>query len=85
MDKFLNFCCFIAHLPKKLKVAIANLFITLLVGAFVLAVLDIIGTAGQLEGFWKIKAVAWVIYHLILARKSWKIYVGDRDGTFYDD
>jgi hypothetical protein len=85
MVKFLNFCCFIAHLPKKFKIAVARLFIVVLTGSFVLAAMASIEAAGQFEGFWKVKVAAWVICLLTVAFMFWRTHVKWHDGTFHAD
>lgn len=85
MIAFLNFCCEIAALPKKFKVAVAMVFIVLLGGAFVLAALDSIPEAWQFDGFWKIKAAAWIIYFSTLGSMCREIYVKWQAGEFHID
>ena len=79
MVKFLNFCCFIAHLPKKLKVAVIWLFVVTLIGACVLA------TIASIEAAWQIQAIAWVICLATIALMYRQIHVKWYDGTFLAD
>jgi len=85
MIKFLNFCCEIAALPKKFRVAVAKVFIVMLGGAFFLAALGSIPEASQFNGFWMVEAATWIIYFSTLGSMCRKIYVKWHAGEFHID
>jgi hypothetical protein len=88
MHHFLNFCSAIeelTRLPKTLKRAVARTIIFAIIGSFVLSAMSAIQNVFQIEGFWKIEVVAWVIYLLVIGGGIWRICFKWNDGTYFID
>ena len=73
-------------MPKKLKRVIAQIVLTAVALGIVQGLINVAQDVFQLDGVWKPRAVAWLLFGLIMIWKFYQLYVGlYRDGSFFYD
>ena len=85
MEKVINACLWFVHLPRTIKAAMVKALGTVVIFGFVLGALDAFQEFVKIDGFWKIRAGAWLVYWLTLGVIARQVYVKWHDGSLYDE
>jgi hypothetical protein len=74
-----------ARLPKRLKRAVVRTIIFAIIGSFILSTMSTLQDVFQIDGFWKVKVVAWLIYLFVIGVRLWRICVKWNEGKYFVD
>jgi len=85
MEKLINAYLWLKHLPITVKKAGVRIVAAMIGFSFILASMDMLEKLNSFDGFWKIRAVVWILYYLFLGQIIWRVYGKWRDGSIYED
>ena len=85
MQTLLNAYCWFKSLPRAIKAGMARAIATAAALGISLGTVDAFQQFVQIEGLWKIHAVGWTLYWLVLGLIVWRAKIEWREELLADD